>query len=252
MREERLILSRFITNKLTVEEYIALSREILSNLRDVHPIFSKLHSWGKTKDSWAEINIDDEEFKKTIFEHIKDEKIKYENQDSKNIRMSYASKCFKGFRNSYSNTKSEEEGKITISIDAGGRNNIGILNIQLPKNDHEEFEDIALVKKIMSAIIKTTNPEFIAYTSEEFMDQYYKKDYKFHLGYVNYFKDKDITNYLLSNEIESFEKGIILGLSEGYPLEKDRLNSDEVSSLRDKLGSKDFLDYSKKSYEQKG
>ena len=244
MREKRLILSRFLTNKLTVEEYIALSRKILDNLRDVHPIFSKLHSWGKTKDSWTEININDKEFRKTVFEHIKDEKIKYENQDSKDIRMSYASKCFKGFRNSYSNTKIEEEGKITISIDAGGRNGIGILNVQFPKINYEDFKDIALVKKIMSAIIKATNPEFIAYTSEEFMDQYYKKDYKFHLGYANYFKDKDVINYLPSDtEIESFEKGLVFGLSEGYSLEKDRLNSDEVSNLRDKLGSRGFLNY---------
>ena len=117
--EEQFITISFPNKIMTVREYLAFSKNILSELKAFSDDFKQLYAWGSEAHHGKFLKEDLRDFDPVVFEQIKDEKIAYVNPDKTNKDFTLDSKSFIGFSNSYSTDKDYKKEQITITISAG-------------------------------------------------------------------------------------------------------------------------------------
>lgn len=194
MKDTIKIVTRFKTINLTAKEYIDLSKAILQSLKAFHKAFEIIHSWGDKPTSWTMIDDDFSNFDNIILNHIFDEDIIYTDKAGNRVSFSPDAMSWTRFSNSYSNIKNPHETKYLISIGAGGESGWGFVNIELPTLYFNEFRTIKNLIKLIDAILKKIELESAYVYTKVLYDHVvdYDKDYDTEIGWLNYFKNKDI------------------------------------------------------------
>lgn len=237
------MITRFRTQEITAEEYINLNQIVLIKLKELHPIFETIYSWGKKPSSWTMIEKNFGNFSEVVFDHIYDPDINYKNQDKENNDFSMLSKSWAGFSNSYSNTKNEKNGKFTVSIGAGGESGVGFINFEFPQVNYPEFYNRGTLEQLLAELIKIVDLDAAYIYTKAIYDQVvdYDKEYDLEIGWVNYFKNKNVFNFIPSNiSQKEFCSGALFWLSEDF-LAPPQTVIENAIVIRDRLGAEGFL-----------
>lgn len=245
MNELIKIITRFRSHQLSALEYIQFSQKILMHLKTFHPIFSDIHSWGDKPTAWTKIADDFSNFQEVVFEHIRDDEINYINKDRDDKGFYLDSYTWTDFSNSYSNTKKEQDGRYSVTIGAGSEDGLGYVNIELPRINYPDFYNLQLVKQIIAHITEVVDlTSAYVYTQgiySKVVD--YDKEYDIEIGWINYFKNKEVLKYLPSGvSHDETEKGAFFWLSDKIT-EPSKEIIEAAITVRDILGEKGFLEF---------
>lgn len=193
MKEKIEIITRFNSPIMTAKEYIDFSRSIIQHLKDFHPIFETVYSWGGQATSWTEIEKDFSNFDSTVFQHIYDREINYKNPNSEKEFLP-ESISWAGFSNAYSNTKKAKDIKYSVSVGAGGEDGLGFINFQLPQLHFEEFYHSETIKSLIQHLFQVVNIGTAYAITENLFDQIvdFEKPYDVQVGWLNFFTNKKI------------------------------------------------------------
>lgn len=243
MNQTIKIVSRFKTDKLTARQYINLSRSILLDLKKFHSIFEKINSWGDTSSSWTEIDCDFSNFEKVVLDHIYDKEIVYTDINGKSIEFSLDAMSWTKFSNSYSNLKKPLEEKYLVSIGAGGEFNTGFVNIELPSECFSEFSGIKKLIDLVTCIQQSIGLEFLYVYTKDLYEQVvdYEKDYDTEIGWLNFFKNRDILQCIPKQINRSETKDGVFFWLEDSIVEPTGETVSKAINVRDSLGKFDYL-----------
>ncbi|OZY83649.1 hypothetical protein CBP51_19815 [Cellvibrio mixtus] len=215
MKDTIKIVTRFKTKNLTAREYIALSKAILQSLKAFHKAFEIIHSWGDKPTSWTMIDDDFSNFNNTVLNHIFDEEIIYTDAAGNKVSFSPEAMSWARFSNSYSNIKNPHETKYLISIGAGGESGWGFVNIELPPIYFDEFRTTKKLIDLIDIILQKIELEGAYVYTKTLYDHVvdYDKDYDIEIGWLNYFKNKNIQLHIPTELFHSSHKnGIVFWL----------------------------------------
>lgn len=219
--EEISLIIRFKNRILTVEEYIEFSKIILIKLENIHPIFQNLFGWGHEINLLSNFKLDKNDFKEVVFNQINDKDIAYNNIDSNNKDMHLDSRSWIDFSNSYSNTKKQEDGQITVKISCGGTTSkTGSLIIDFPIYNYPEFKKYTFVSNLMKICIGLFDDvEYAVVISNLFRRKVRSEKTNMWIGWITYIPNISVFNILPSFiHKEYFNKGVLFSFSEIPPL----------------------------------
>lgn len=242
MKEKIEIITHFNSPIMTAKEYIDFSRLIMKHLKDFHPIFEKIYSWGSQSTSWTEIEKDFSNFDSTVFQHIYDQEINYKNPNSEKEFLP-ESISWAGFSNAYSNTKNAKDIKYSVSIGAGGEDGLGFINFQLPQLHFEEFYQSEIIKSLIQHLLHVVDINTAYAITDGLFDQVvdFEKPYDVQIGWLNFFTNKKILMHLPGDiPKELTDNGCFFWLAETI----DECSEETVKAaikIRDSLGELGYL-----------
>lgn len=243
MNQTIKMVSRFKTDKLTARQYINLSQSLLLNLKNFHSIFQKINSWGDKPSSWTEIDSDFSNFEKVVLDHIYDKEIVYTDITGMRIDFSLEAISWAKFSNSYSNLKKPLEEKYLVSIGAGGETNIGFINIELPSRCFSEFSSIKKLIDLISNIQKIVDLQTAYVYTNSLYDHVvdYENDYDAEIGWLNFFKDKEVLTHISKHtSYIDTTNGIFFWLEDSIAEPTDETITRAID-IRNTLGGLDYL-----------
>ena len=199
--EEQFITISFPNKIMTVREYLAFSKNILSELKAFSDDFKQLYAWGSEAHHGKFLKEDLRDFDPVVFEQIKDEKIAYVNPDKTNKDFTLDSKSFIGFSNSYSTDKDYKKEQITITISAGEYDSNlkknALLNFEFSKTLQTKI-NYSKMMELLQFGIELVTPIYGRVISDEFRDKieeaYGESDCE--IGWINYFSDERVFSLL--------------------------------------------------------
>ncbi|WP_108869044.1 hypothetical protein [Aquimarina aquimarini] len=207
MREKTIVMIRFKSRKLTVQEYLDFSKVVLQTLQPLHPIFENLCSWGHKASHWTFLDKNLTNFDTIVFEHINDTDYTYINKDENDKKMHLDSYDSTGFLNSYSNTKKEKEGQVSVDIADGKGEGIGHINIEFPKVGYDEFYTESFCIQLLETLIKLTNAEYANVLTRPLRSNVAQLYGKFWIGWFTYFSNNGVYNHL--PKVKTLQRSII-------------------------------------------
>ena len=219
--EEISLIIRFKNRVLTVKEYIEFSRIILVKLENTHPIFQNLFGWGHENNLLSNFELDKSDFGEIVFNQINNKDIAYNNFDFNNRDMHWDSTSWIDFSNSYSNTKKQEDGQVTVKISCGGTTSkTGSLMIDFPICNYPEFKKYSFVSNLMKVCIGLFDKvEYAVVISNLFRRKVRTEKTKMWIGWITYIPNVSVFNILPSFiHKEYINEGVLFSLSEVPPL----------------------------------
>ena len=242
MKEKIEIITRFSSPVMTAKEYIDFSRNVLLHLRNFHPIFETVFSWGGQPSSWTEIMSDFSNFNSVVFQHIYDNEINYRNPNNLKGFLP-ESISWAGFSNAYSNTQKPQDAKYSVSIGAGNEDGIGFINIELPQLNFDEFYELKTVKALISHILQVVQLNTAYAITESLFDAVvdFDKPYDVQIGWLNFFANKRISANLPKDVTQALSsEGCFFWLDDNIGLPSTYLIQKAIN-IRDILGELDYL-----------
>ncbi len=242
--EEIYILTRFPNKEMTAQEYIVFSKDILQKLQAFSPLFKTLYAWGTSATAGRYLKEDLSDFEQVVFEQLVDDERAFINPDTTNKNLTLNSKWYSGYSNSYSTDKDYKKEQITVSISAGSNDldNAGILNFEF-SNKLQPKLSLQKMMELMEFCIELVNPYFITTSSFEFRKKTNEESQDYKIGWINYFKDKQVKD-LLPKDIKNkaFNNGgVLFWLSEEVALSTNQLAIEKAKSIQEILLPKGLL-----------
>lgn len=239
---------KFKNRVMTLEEYLSFSKDLLVKLGQFHEVFRNVFSWSGNEEHWKiGFNGDYHFFEETIYEQgIGDDQVAYENPDPSNKELTFESKSFVDFINSYSNVVNDSNDQFVIRIIAGSsmKDSKGIINIDFPTNPESVFYQYDFIKCLMGVIIESVDPVYAVISSDAFIDEVEGVGNDFWIGWMTYIAHTDLEMYLDNvYEIKTFENGTWFAISNEVPCSEDETLVDKAISIREKLEEGKLLSY---------
>jgi len=250
MENYHLIL-QIKNKKLTPREYITKSKEILIFLEGIDPIFDNLFGWGTTEKSRKGFKEDKSDFEDRVFEQIKNDEIRYYNNDPDDEEIRLHSTSWLPYGNSYSNTSKAEDGQITVSFSMGGSDDDhGNFFIDFPKNNkYPQFSHYDFVKGLLVKCMSLFEVTYGVVISNEFRCLVKKKNQKDlrWVGWMTFIKDKDngdsVFDLILDDLVsvkEKINQGTLIILSKKKPVDEVEIIKN-ACKVRDIMFQNDYL-----------
>lgn len=203
MMKEYFMIVRWKNRPLTTREYLEFSRGLLQILVKFDAVFSNLFSWGNGPNQkvWFLENYSDLDNK--IFPLISIKEFRYQNPDPNNWGLTLDSKSHVGFSRSYYNTDKSEEGKLSVSIDAGAAgNSTNVVHIEFPEVNYSQFYDYEFVSALIKIVIEYCQPQEGFVISHPFWDAVRSEDAPRStcpIGWLTYLADQTANDTLPSD-----------------------------------------------------
>jgi len=243
MKEKIEIITRFNSPIMNAKEYIEFSKSLIQHLQKFHPIFETVNSWGSQQNSWATIENNFSNFEPIVLQHIYDQEINYRNPNNQK-GFHPESISWAGFSNAYSNTKKAKDAKYTISITAGGEDGLGVINLQLPQVDYDEFYQSEKIKSLINHILQIVQLKSAYVITESLFDQVvdFDKPYDVQIGCLNFFSNKNVLKHVPNGiPTEANDDGCFFWLSEIVDTSSTEVIN-TATTIRDILGELGYLD----------
>lgn len=182
-----ILMVRYKPRRLTAKEYIDYSKKVLSELCNLHPIFKNLCGWGKKPTDWYCFNPSFDDFDSVVLSQIEDNELAYINEDKTNKNLEWNSYSPIGFLNSYSNTKKEKEGKVSVKILDGSDNWTGHINIDFPTINYPDFNQLDFCMKLLQVCVELTQAEYAVILPSRLRKEVEKIN-KYWIGWITFFR----------------------------------------------------------------
>lgn len=245
--EEVKIIIRFHDKEMTAREYISFSKDILMQLKYFSDDFKTLYAWGTEANAGTYLKEDLTDFESVVLNQLRDDEIAYSNPDKSNKDFTLDSKCFIGYRNSYSTNQDYKQDQITVTIEAGKesakKNDAGILNFKFSKSLQSKL-DLQYLLKLLELNVNLVNPYYATVSSFKFNERINKDDTDIEIGWITYIADTKIID-LLPSDIEKkhiINRGTIFWISKEKALSTNEYDVKKGIEIRDILALKGFLD----------
>lgn len=229
---------------MTLQAYIAYSREILLKLEAFHPVFKDLFGWGHEPNSRKGFNDDKSNFEEVVFSQIVDPKLAYINKDINDKIMHLHSYSRSDYGNSYSNIEMADSRRVTVNITCGSNEKKnGNFFIELPTSELSEFADLKFIDRLFRFCLRLfEEPIYGVVITEDFRRKVRKTEFSYWIGLITYFPDNNIYNLLPSSiSKDHFLKGTIFYLNPKNDFSEEDEIVNKAIQVRDLLGRNGHL-----------
>jgi hypothetical protein len=218
MKEKTILTVVFTVPVMTVKEYIDFSKYILLELKGFDSFFSKYKYWDNVAKKTCKFNEDLSGFESIMFDQLYDDDVAYLNMEKADKEYKYTSKSPFGFSNVYIPDLLVES-NANISIDISEDNlRYSFINIEFPIEGFDHFYDFQYCNNLLRKLIDLVDASYAAIIPRSLSKLVsYDKNSDNKIGWITYFNNKEVVQFLPKNILtENFKGGIIFFLTKNF------------------------------------
>lgn len=246
MEKQRLLI-RFPNQEMTAREYIAFCKHILHAFQQFAPDMATVGIWSLAKKADFYFDKKMPDFEDIILKEMQIEGKEYafinENKEDKGLHLD--SKSYGNFAFNFGLSNNGDESKeISISIWAGDKSKIGLLNVGF-RNKLQPNLNLSNLLKLLEFNIDLVHPYYAIISSFKFTEKINKEENDIEIGWITYISHKEVVNLLPKNVERKVlpNGGVIFWLSEEKALSTDEIAVQKAIEIRDILGARKLLNY---------
>jgi hypothetical protein len=225
----------------TLREYIAQSKRFLVRLRDVHPVFLKWMSWGRTPDSAVALLEDLSNLEELVFHRALGEESLFV-PSAPDGSPTLDSTCPHGFSTSYATGQDAEGPSVSITTGATSPWLNDSVVIELPTVS--EFGERGVVKKLLEVMVENWSPRTVVVSSHAFNRKLNGMDAKLPIvGWMIWLADRSARDVLPPGvQSESHAGGLLVRTTRELFCSESPDQVATARQIRDQLREYGFLD----------
>ncbi len=210
---DSLYLGAYWRNRrMTLREYAAVTQRFLARLRELHPLFQELVSWGDTEDSAVALLPDLANLEGLILtrNHGRDAIYSHPGPDG---GPSLDSECRRGFIMNYSTHRAAVQENVQVMITAGVYSPAltNALVIDFPRAGSQEFQQYEFSRALLGVVVECWQPRMALITSPSFRDKLGGEGGPRTIGWMTWFADVAVKEALPSGtDAEPMRGGVLV------------------------------------------